>query len=161
MGGATRTDSRSAKSCDISIHAPRGRSDLGSCSAFSIKINFNPRPSWEERLRWRKFSHIGYYYFNPRPSWEERLTLRISDIPSKYFNPRPSWEERQYAVDRELQNIISIHAPRGRSDCICVLLSMTITDFNPRPSWEERRLRVLHSKVLRYFNPRPSWEERH
>ena len=56
--------------------------------------------------------------FNPRPSYEERLVVtepRISICLD--FNPRPSYEERRiFYVKNSRANNISIHAPHTRSD---------------------------------------------
>ena len=56
----------------ISIHAPRGGSDKGIGTERQSRRNFNPRSPWGERLRLhrRQLGLIGY--FNPRSPWGER-----------------------------------------------------------------------------------------
>ena len=78
----------------ISIHAPRMRSDEDqSGNGYAFK-HFNPRSPHEERLYIHQIFDY-HYYFNPRSPHEERLTKMSKNRPVK---------------------IISIHAPRMRSD---------------------------------------------
>ena len=79
---------------DISIHAPRERSDRRAEEDAEAGSYFNPRSSWEERLSLQKQS-LKMPYFNPRSSWEERHQAQHLQSSVRYFNPRSSWEERR------------------------------------------------------------------
>ena len=59
-----------------------------------------------------------------------------------------------------LSEIISIHAPRERSDIQQYKIFIIAINFNPRSSWEERHVFNKCINPLLYFNPRSSWEER-
>ena len=104
-------------------------------------INFNPRPSYEERHVLKAIEKELADYFNPRPSYEERHgSLGIRCDNPEDFNPRPSYEERlRRHLPRGLHHI-SIHAPHTRSDLDSSEgVVASLQDFNPRPSYEERR----------------------
>ncbi|XOQ27494.1 MAG: hypothetical protein ACFWT1_03365 [Selenomonas sp.] len=145
----------------ISIHAPHTRSDERGSQHDHGRDDFNPRPSYEERLVQRKQKDADMD-FNPRPSYEERrqasrkiwqaFTFQSTPLirgatilrpGPKFlytnFNPRPSYEERLAPVP------LSVAAARN---------------FNPRPSYEERPGCVRSFWSKGYFNPRPSYEER-
>ena len=158
--GATKMLSMSYVTITISIHAPRERSDNRiKCRVGSWK-NFNPRSSWEERLKLLIFhmtlaefqstllvrgaticcisGSACILYFNPRSSWEERPSDLKIPFCSCYFNPRSSWEERlRLSLFRGIQ-----------------------WHFNPRSSWEERQKILCLWNAFSNFNPRSSWEER-
>ena len=55
---------------------------------------------------------------------------------------------------------ISIHAPRGGSDCGSQRVRQMYQDFNPRSPWGERLLRTVKGVYYAYFNPRSPWGER-
>ena len=72
VGGATASTELFSRASTISIHAPRGGSDLSAA----------PGPG-----------KAGY--FNPRSPWGERRGAVLgADGPRKYFNPRSPWGER-------------------------------------------------------------------
>ena len=57
-----------------------------------------------------------------------------------HFNPRSPWGERPDAAHRRHRHpAISIHAPRGGSDKVCIDVGRSQYDFNPRSPWGERR----------------------
>ncbi len=78
--------------------------------------------------------------FNPRSPWEERLLPDGASQHARRFNPRSPWEERLFrsGVGRFLF-VVSIHAPRGRSDTLATSPVRGHFRFNPRSPWEERR----------------------
>ena len=102
---------------EISIHAPRGGSDLCFRNAPGVPGHFNPRSPWGERPQLSVGRDDDMYNFNPRSPWGERLsgkpgriagnlfqsTLPVGgatgknrdNLPVKvYFNPRSPWGER-------------------------------------------------------------------
>ena len=103
-------------------------------------VDFNPRPSYEERRGFCVFVVRRESYFNPRPSYEERLALKSPAL---------------------IVTFISIHAPHTRSDMSFKTPSRSSVYFNPRPSYEERLYQVAARMLSHaHFNPRPSYEER-
>ena len=97
-GGSDSTSGRPATEVSrISIHAPRGGSDAeGADRITPSSCNFNPRSPWGERH-----------------AWEPGRGGRTD------FNPRSPWGERPAALDAIYTGVtISIHAPRGGSDCL-------------------------------------------
>ncbi len=80
----------------ISIHAPRGGSDSVSHPCMlQAAHDFNPRSPWGERP-YRPYRSSRRLYFNPRSPWGERPYDFVNDVTT---------------------STISIHAPRGGSDC--------------------------------------------
>ena len=79
-------------------------------------------------------------HFNPRSPWGERLSDRALRARISNFNPRSPWGERlSPARLRSSTARISIHAPRGGSDCDTRSIVSMDRDFNPRSPWGERR----------------------
>ena len=172
-----------AVSIRISIHAPRGGSDLQ-----RGKQNFNTRISIHAP---RGGSDL---YTGPEPE------------PSRDFNPRSPWGERhgKNARIRTLKSFqstlpvggatgctpsqmasiaISIHAPRGGSDGNSGYIQCNMCNFNPRSPWGERPcaswiwsicigfqstlpvggatiVQNLLLHLIVHFNPRSPWGER-
>ena len=56
--------------------------------------------------------------------------------------------------------VISIHAPRGGSDCSCRSGTNSSYNFNPRSPWGERLVATFYGVVNPDFNPRSPWGER-
>ena len=78
----------------ISIHAPLTRSDAILHTAIWSIADFNPRPSYEERLylpRYAAFTAISIH----APLTRSDAAFENSSAFSAYFNPRPSYEERR------------------------------------------------------------------
>ncbi len=158
----------------VSIHAPRGRSDVGQGARGVIcPVCFNPRSPWEERRDCggdRSWSES----FNPRSPWEERHVNDLlvftgfnwfqSTLPVGGATSGTS----QYLTSTE----VSIHAPRGRSDhhrsrtrASHVAFQSTlpvggatggvttkcaiVASFNPRSPWEERPVRYIGPDISR------------
>ena len=82
----------------ISIHAPRGGSDIRPSRRSEKPIDFNPRSPWGERRKaFDRRKAQGD--FNPRSPWGERPDFsRITKIVTDDFNPRSPWGERRQAV---------------------------------------------------------------
>ena len=101
----------------ISIHAPRGGSDLRALYRQRQERNFNPRSPWGERRGYvaripntKRFQstlpvggatmskflrHLLDLNFNPRSPWGERLYPRRQlGGDCQHFNPRSPWGER-------------------------------------------------------------------
>ena len=122
----------------ISIHAPRGGSDMLVLWLAPTCMYFNPRSPWGER-------HPGYRFgsrdshFNPRSPWGERPNHTTKMEVTTYFNPRSPWGERPGAFwRRKIRFLISIHAPRGGSDRSGIKIWRYKPYFNPRSPWGER-----------------------
>ena len=102
----------------ISIHAPRGGSDI--------------------TIRRRQ---TGNTYFNPRSPWGERPRIHLPILHRCHFNPRSPWGERRAGRGHCRQAYsISIHAPRGGSDPGNKYDRSGHSNFNPRSPWGERLL---------------------
>ena len=113
------------------------RSDQNSSGCLENQSYFNPRSSGEERLAYGCRCANGKD-FNPRSSGEERPPVDNIEYILQNFNPRSSGEERPYGLIIAVVLVISIHAPRVRSDEF-VFAAIAIEDyFNPRSSGEER-----------------------
>ena len=124
----------------ISIHAPRGGSDSGGRLRMWMRWYFNPRSPWGERqsLKEERNKTVAISIHAPRGGSDGGR--HSTGQPMAYFNPRSPWGERLDALrtvaDRDqFQSTlpvggatqgaeydvwfadISIHAPRGGSDC--------------------------------------------
>ena len=100
----------------ISIHAPRGGSDLIMGALRPVPPHFNPRSPWGER-RWRGQNITGKVGF--------QSTLPVGGATKNWDDYRQKFK-------------ISIHAPRGGSDGRSVGVAAGRRDFNPRSPWGER-----------------------
>ena len=116
MGGATPGSRGTAYRCTISIHAPRGGSDVfysNNCA-----------------------SHI---YFNPRSPWGERRVLGwIKTTKDRFQSTLPVGGATKIQYTGAVSISISIHAPRGGSDSASALAQRSAMHFNPRSPWGER-----------------------
>ena len=100
----------------ISIHAPRGGSDLKTSARRRSALHFNPRSPWGERRRpWKR----------PCGAWRFQSTLPVGGATL-------------CSSVRAFPGFISIHAPRGGSDAKKVGKYTVYKDFNPRSPWGER-----------------------
>ena len=173
MRGATYGKSAKALICDISIHAPRERSDHQSDPNLFLRSYFNPRSSWEERHDvFTKLSNFGEFQSTllvrgaTNLSFWKRCKKLISihaprersDTDSAFMNkvdkisihaPRERSDDR-LIVFYNFKNI-SIHAPRERSDRDGKLNCYGMMNFNPRSSWEERLGGAMRMTSLRLF----------
>ena len=101
----------------ISIHAPRGGSDIKACRQELAEENFNPRSPWGERLPGISTSLRNLIF---------QSTLPVGGATAPECG-KFSWR------------LISIHAPRGGSDRILNSSKFALNNFNPRSPWGERR----------------------
>ena len=123
----------------ISIHAPRGGSDLIVMRLAGADANFNPRSPWGERL-----------------------CLLPIVLCGTNFNPRSPWGERQ-GHESEFtggDEIFQSTLPVGGATTTRGHTRRLSGNFNPRSPWGERRVRFLQFQANRYFNPRSPWGER-
>ena len=93
-GGSDMSETGRVLACTISIHAPRGGSDSDRFSADSRPCHFNPRSPWGER-QLSAMASIAIFDFNPRSPWGERPGLSDTGRAESYFNPRSPWGERR------------------------------------------------------------------
>ena len=161
-GGSDRRAPKPRNKKVISIHAPRGGSDWMLALHTRRRCHFNPRSPWGERLSgywfWRQLEFISihaprggsdrsnlrfvcwYQYFNPRSPWGERLALGLTVCCLSIFQSTLpvggatlTWTHWKAFMG------ISIHAPRGGSDCWCSCQFPAWFYFNPRSPWGERQ----------------------
>ena len=105
----------------------------------------------------------GGCYFNPRSPWGERPACGKAVKGGENISIHaPRGGSDGICVGRGLTLVhISIHAPRGGSDLISYASSQLRYDFNPRSPWGERRgLLSPYGGDFQYFNPRSPWGER-
>ena len=140
---------------------PVGGATVPCTRLLASQWDFNPRSPWGERqfpvrrIRTpRKFQSTlpvgGATKSGKPPRRRSRFqsTLPVGGAtkqidnkapPNFDFNPRSPWGERRnrawIITDAE---VISIHAPRGGSDCADKTIILIPIDFNPRSPWGER-----------------------
>ena len=126
MGGATATSGFQTLHRWISIHAPRGGSDLcRSSMAARPRISIHaPRGGSDTKVG--KNGVVKVQFQSTLPVGGATLLWGLSP-------PHP---------------LISIHAPRGGSDTLAVTGWKVSPDFNPRSPWGER-LFIPHSSFCR------------
>ena len=117
VGGATARDIPIPGLREISIHAPRGGSDLCLLEQMLFLFDFNPRSPWGERRYVAAQVAQSLIFQSTLPVGGATLVIGI--------------------VAHGLS--ISIHAPRGGSDSLLVALERVLWYFNPRSPWGERR----------------------
>ena len=94
VGGATFRCIPPQGICKISIHAPRGGSDVGQCTLAVRDTNFNPRSPWGERLcRYLCVSSTTKFQSTLPVGGATSLTTNHRTSHSN-FNPRSPWGER-------------------------------------------------------------------
>ena len=122
----------------ISIHAPRGGSDRNSNAWTAFRAYFNPRSPWGERPR-RQQNGFLFNNFNPRSPWGERLQILANNLCISLFQSTlPVGGATTYRHRHISARTISIHAPRGGSDSSAKSLRVCLIYFNPRSPWGER-----------------------
>ena len=122
----------------ISIHAPRGGSDMRMPRKRISAGNFNPRSPWGERRR-------TYSGVSRRKQFQSTLPVGGATLVSMYsVGPKmisihaPRGGSDMFTVDKFLGVNISIHAPRGGSDSPRYIGCTFRQNFNPRSPWGER-----------------------
>ena len=118
VGGATCRRRRCHPHPHVSIHAPRGGSDLSRhVGAENLPDCFNPRSPWGERLN-------GSNTVAPTQEFQSTLPVGGATCPAM-------WEPKTCRT-------VSIHAPRGGSDRNANAGGSSTIGFNPRSPWGER-----------------------
>ena len=101
----------------ISIHAPRGGSDVSLRISARTANDFNPRSPWGERHQ-SPYLASTLNDFNPRSPWGERRVGSDGGTVMTLFQSTLPVGGATYNGSRyEPKTPISIHAPRGGSDC--------------------------------------------
>ena len=183
VGGATTSYYDVINVINISIHAPRGGSDVDGKDGIANYIDFNPRSPWGERLCQCPKCGFQWVFQSTLPVGGATSIFSSISVPPNYFNPRSPWGERLLAVlvlvcARLFQSTlpvggattsyydvinvinISIHAPRGGSDPSYFFynVSIVISIHAPRGGSDRPPFGFYHT-VLN-FNPRSPWGER-
>ena len=113
--------------CCISIHAPRGGSDI--LLLLLLPLNL---------LRFQSTLPVG------------GATAKIfskTAAKTKFQSTLPVGGATNSKSIRSAQRFISIHAPRGGSDIVYVRTDTELLYFNPRSPWGERQQRYTNFKV--------------
>ena len=117
VGGATDTSVAVPVISAISIHAPRGGSDIIGQAGIFPRGNFNPRSPWGERHDCVIIGLFNAEFQSTLPVGGATGRGRGNPSPAADFNPRSPWGERLGGGwCRPARYFISIHAPRGGSD---------------------------------------------
>ena len=162
VGGATIWELPPVGATRISIHAPRGGSDIQAVKVKISESDFNPRSPWGERPAARDMTPSIPLFQSTLPvggatkeDAEKVLKSAISiHAPRGGSDPAedtvkplsPSFQStlpvggatRLFLAPPPVEEI-SIHAPRGGSDPLLLLPVLTVIYFNPRSPWGERR----------------------
>ena len=123
----------------ISIHAPRGGSDIQNKISSAIsKISIHaPRGGSDHRCLLHRHKHSD---FNPRSPWGERRARPQGQSYNTIFQSTlPVGGATTCWMMLPMPSMISIHAPRGGSDPVYIPAHRRQQDFNPRSPWGERR----------------------
>ena len=117
VGGATHAFCRCIQIRNISIHAPRGGSDNSRCAWRAARESFQSTLPVGGATHAKDGENVIRVHFNPRSPWGERLRIPGGQHGCSDFNPRSPWGERLVkAYCFRMMILISIHAPRGGSD---------------------------------------------
>ena len=170
VGGATSSYRHTVHRRNISIHAPRGGSDVTIAPVpLSSRISIHAPRGGSDSIKIHVIHDRGISIHAPRGGSDLRYSGAVRR-PSD-FNPRSPWGERQLVLTcsnmvvifqstlpvggatagqapsaRKAQ--ISIHAPRGGSDVIPCFRWFRCLYFNPRSPWGERRQTVQRSRAM-------------
>ena len=124
---------------DISIHAPRGGSDVRALLLTLGHHDFNPRSPWGERLL-KGSVHIAIAIFQSTlPVGGATRTSSAGSLNEGFQSTLPVGGATLRRADTIRCMQISIHAPRGGSDWDNGSLADLLQDFNPRSPWGERQ----------------------
>ena len=160
VGGATGQNVWEPGTVDISIHAPRGGSDLLDAVAkgrFRISIHA-PRGGSDGTL-WDSWDSSNISIHAPRGGSDCRGEGGRSST-TQFQSTLPVGGATHYSTTPTTKSKISIHAPRGGSDRLRLRLLTTSNHFNPRSPWGERLFQPFQTDVVLNFNPRSPWGER-
>ena len=146
MGGATTPEADTDVATKISIHAPRGGSDVNSADHVPLfRISIHAPRGGSDRQKITKKNRLAEFQ-STLPVGGATLSdlLTAAHRLISIHAPRGG-SDRQ---DGGQGNVppISIHAPRGGSDPVLVLLFLLLSDFNPRSPWGERPRNYKYAK---------------
>ena len=167
----------------ISIHAPRGGSDSCMQQANTRTANFNPRSPWGERHASVFETLRSKLFQSTLPVGGATFDIGNRLVIEKFQSTLPVGGATVKLFTKSWLTSISIHAPRGGSDIILVLMFLATAYFNPRSPWGERlvghcdffvkirisihaprggsdRFRIRDRTINGNFNPRSPWGER-
>ena len=163
VGGATAGVCGISGGTVISIHAPRGGSDLwkmlydskrkvfqstlpvgGATTSLEGLTNRDKisihAPRGGSDYRWPDVSDSFYEFQSTLPVGGATRAEPDYLETLENFNPRSPWGERQLIIRLYHRDFsISIHAPRGGSDPDALYPNVCFMYFNPRSPWGERR----------------------
>ena len=161
MGGATVLRFHPGRGRGISIHAPRGGSDVNSWRKHIVIDNFNPRSPWGERQEVYNDAMWSKIFQSTLPvGGATSNNVSIFPQPLLFQSTLPVGGATALIMLNLQRTRISIHAPRGGSDLLFLLRTANRDHFNPRSPWGERRLHPPPGPEPPYFNPRSPWGER-
>ena len=118
VGGATAYGMDASTAYQISIHAPRGGSDIFNKLANNVNINFNPRSPWGERLSQTDLDMLSKLF---------QSTLPVGGATPQKSSQRTEWVKFQSTL------------PVGGATSLMEIPTELPTDFNPRSPWGERQ----------------------
>ena len=139
VGGATIIVGAFSINFGISIHAPRGGSDVGCETLPCHRQDFNPRSPWGERPSTISLSKPTLLFQSTLPvggATNECNRICFTSIISIHA-PRGGSDDK--GIPPVFGYQISIHAPRGGSDFLTFCCRPTRIYFNPRSPWGERQ----------------------
>ena len=118
VGGATELAADWFERFIVSIHAPRGGSDVRCILGSRGSRRFNPRSPWGERLAAARPRDAPVEFQSTLPVGGATQLRRRWLWLETSFNPRSPWGERhgKHPAARPQGSGVSIHAPRGGSD---------------------------------------------
>ena len=96
VGGATFWSEIKYFRREISIHAPRGGSDIKITTIFLFLRYFNPRSPWGERRIHDDVDHKGRGISIHAPRGGSDSFGAVISLYRRYFNPRSPWGERHH-----------------------------------------------------------------
>ena len=141
-GGATSVVKPVVHFFHISIHTPRGGSDVISTLLCPITFYFNPHSPRGERRSTRRKARRNSRFQSTLPAGgatEADLYRRLDAC--KFQSTLPAGGATVRGVDARSWNNISIHTPRGGSDALPPAYQSKPSNFNPHSPRGERRKR--------------------
>ncbi len=145
----------------VSIHALRGKRDLRRAAPPAPGRRFNPRAPGEARLVYTNTTSKFNWFQSTRSGGSATYTRFVGTNSNSPFQSTRSGGSATNVVGGAVgDQIVSIHALRGKRDWIFCDRWRLWVGFNPRAPGEARRLaRLLHAWI-HCFNPRAPGEAR-
>ena len=142
VGGATVHSATPDAAENISIHAPRGGSDEFTRILNRYKGDFNPRSPWGERQPLINFREIIPRFQSTLPVGGATRSSLSSPMFWAFQSTLPVGGATYFWINTIATCKISIHAPRGGSDCLYKKTADASGNFNPRSPWGERHCNI-------------------